>query len=122
MKDYKVAKLYYRMDDYAASITMLNNIIKDYPETPHKEEILYLIVKSYHKYAEESIFEKQKDRHIKAIIAYKEFVAQYPESKYMSEVATLNERSKKKLESTFTKDQNKANQENSGIQLYKPTK
>jgi outer membrane protein assembly factor BamD len=122
MKDYKIAKLYYRMDDYAASITMLNNIVKDYPETPHKEEILYLIVKSYHKFAEESIFEKQKDRHTKAIIAYNELVAQFPESKYITEASNLKEKSRKDMESTYTKDQKKANQENSGIQLYKPTK
>ena len=80
MKDYKIAKLFYRMDDYAASIQMLGNILKDYPDTPHKEEVLFLVVKSYHKFAKESIFEKQKDRHLKAIVAYNEFVAQFPES------------------------------------------
>ena len=122
MKDYKIAKLYYRMDDYAASIQMLNNIVKDFPESPHKEEVLFLIVKSYHKFAVESIFEKQKDRHSKVITAYKEFVAQYPESKYIAEAADLKERSRKHLESIYNKDQQQINQESSGIQLFKPTK
>jgi outer membrane protein assembly factor BamD len=121
-KDYKIAKLFFRMDDYAASIQMFNNILKEFPDTPHKEEILFLIVKSYHKFAKESIFEKQKDRHTKAILAYNEFVAQYPESKFIPEASDLKERSKKEIESVYNKDQQKINQEKSGIQLYKPTK
>lgn len=122
MKDYKIAKLFYRMDDYAASIQMLNNILKEFPDTPHKEEILFLIVKSYHKFAKESIFEKQKDRHTKTIAAYKDFIAQYPESKFIAEAADLKERSRKELESVYNKDQQKLNQESSGIQLHKPIK
>ncbi|MCX6305557.1 MAG: outer membrane protein assembly factor BamD [Bacteroidetes bacterium] len=109
MKDYKIAKLFYRMDDYAASIQMLNNILKDFPDTPHKEEVLFLIVKSYHKFAKESIFEKQKDRHTKAIAAYNEFVAQFPESKFIAEAADLKERSRKELESMYYKDKKRVN-------------
>jgi outer membrane protein assembly factor BamD len=111
MKDYKIAKLFYRMDDYAAAIQMLDNILKEYPDTPHKEEILFLVVKSYHKYAKESILEKQKDRHLKAIVAYNEFVAQFPESKFIAEAADLKEKSRLEIESTYTKDQQKINQE-----------
>jgi outer membrane protein assembly factor BamD len=121
-KDYRIAKLYYRMDDYAAAIQVLSNIVKDFPETPHKEEILFLIVKSYHKFAKESIFEKQKDRHTKTIIAYNEFVSQFPESKFIAEASGLKEASRKEIESLYNKDQKKANKDNSGMQLYKPTK
>ena len=128
MKDFKIAKMYYRMADYTASIQVLNNIVKDFPETPHKEEILFLVVKSYHKFAKESIFEKQKDRHTKAIVAYNEFVAQYPESKFIAEASDLKEKSRKELEAIYNKDQQtiqnqqKGNQEGCGIPLYKPTK
>ncbi len=117
MKDYRIAKMFYRMDDYAASITMLKNILKDYPDTPHKEEVLFLVVKSYHKFAEESILEKQKDRHLKAIVAYNDFVALYPESKFISEAADLKEKSKKELELIYNKDQVKAKKESTRIQF-----
>jgi outer membrane protein assembly factor BamD len=117
MKDYKIAKLFYRMNDYSASITVLKNILKDYPDTPHKEEILLLVVKSYHKFALESIFEKQKDRHLKAIVAYNEFVAQFPESKFIAEAAGLSERSKKEIEMIYLKDQKQLKHEESKIQL-----
>ena len=121
-KDYKIAKLFYRMDDYAASIQMLNNILKEFPDTPHKEEVLFLVFKSYHKFAKESIFEKQKDRHTKAIVAYNDFVAQYPQSKFLAEAADLKERSKKELESIYNRDQIKANQESTRVKSSKTKK
>lgn len=115
-KDYKMARLYYRMEDYAAAIQGLNNILKEYPDTPHKEEILFLVFKSYHKFAKESIEHKKKERHTKAVSSYKEFVAQYPESKFLSEAADLNERSRKELEALYHKDQKLINSERVPIQ------
>jgi len=117
MKDYKTAKLFYRMDDYVASITILNNILKDFPDTPHKEEILFLIVKSYHRFAKESVEEKQKERHTKTIAAYNEFVAQYPESKFIAEAADLKERSRKELEAIYNKDKQKTPPEKTRIKF-----
>jgi len=122
MKDYKIARLYYRMDDYAASIQSLNNILKDFPDSPHKEEILFLILKSYHQFAKESILEKQKDRYARAITAYNEFAAQFPESRFLAEAGTLKEQSRKELQAIYDRDQQKAARENSGIQSFKPTK
>ena len=98
MKDYKLAKMYYRMEDYAASIKSLANILKDFPDTPHKEEILFLVVKSNYKFAKESIEEKQKERYSKVVLAYNEFVAQNPDSKFAGEAGDLKERSQKELE------------------------
>lgn len=105
MKDYKMAKLYYRMDDYAAAIVGLNNILKEFPDSKHKEEVLFLIFKSYHRYAKESIDEKKKDRYSKALKSYQDFVTQYPESEYLAEAASLKESARKALDSKYNKDQ-----------------
>ena len=110
------------MGDYAASIKGLANILKEFPDTPHKEEILFLVVKSYYKYAKESIEERQKDRHSKVVIAYNEFVAQYPESKFAGEAADLKERSKKELEALTNKDQKKLNRKEQEFNQIKSTK
>jgi len=104
-KDFKIAKLYYRMNDYSASITSFNNILKDYPETPHKEELLFLIFKSNYKYANQSIEEKKKERHLKAIAAYNEFVQQFPASQYLSEAKDLKEKSQKEIDLLNKKSQ-----------------
>lgn len=110
-KDYKIARLYYRMADYSAAIQSLNNILKDFPDTPHKEEILFMIFKSYHKFAKESVEFKKKERHLKAISAYNEFVAQYPESDFLAEANTLKEKSKNELNAMYLKDQLKISQQ-----------
>lgn len=111
LKDYKMAKLYYRMDDYAASIQAFGSILKEFPDTPHREEILFLIFKSYYKYAKESIDSKKKDRHSKALISYNEFVSQFPESEFLKEAIDLKERSKKELDAIYLKDQKLLNSE-----------
>jgi outer membrane protein assembly factor BamD len=97
-KDYKIAKMYYRMSDYVSAVTCFNNIIKDYTDSPHKEEILYLIFKSYYKYAKESIESKKKERYLKAVLAYNELITHYPKSQYLSEVTDLKTKTDKELE------------------------
>ena len=104
-KDFRIAKLYFRMDDYAAAITSLNNILKEYPDTQRKEEILFLIFKSYHKFAMQSIENKKKERHVKAVSAYTDFITQFPESAYNQEAKGLKEKSQKELEKFVQKDE-----------------
>ena len=97
-KDYKIAKMYYRMSDYVSAVTCFNNILKDYTDSPHKEEILYLIFKSYYKYAKESIESKKKERYLKAVLAFNELITHYPNSQYLSEVTGLKTKTDKELE------------------------
>lgn len=97
-KDYKIAKMYYRMSDYVSAVACFNNILKDYTDSPHKEEILYMIFKSYYKYAKESIESKKKERYMKAVVAYNELMAQYPQTQYHTEVNDLKIKTDKELE------------------------
>jgi outer membrane protein assembly factor BamD len=122
MKDYKVAKLYYRMDDYAAAVKSLANILKEFPDTKHKEEIMFLVFKSYHKFAKESVEEKKRDRHTQAIIAYNEFVSQFPESTFLAEAKDLKAKTQKELDAMYTKDEKKINKESEKNQIFKPIK
>ena len=92
LKDYKIARMYYRMEEYAAAIQCFNNILKDYTDTPHKEEILYYIVAAYSSYARESIEEKKKERYKKLLIAFNDLVSQYPKGKYTEEAKQMKEK------------------------------
>lgn len=107
LKDYKIAKMYYRMEDFAAAIQMFNNILKDFPDSPHREEIMFLIVKAYYRFAIESIAEKQKQRHTKAMEAYTEFKTQYPSSVYLAEAQAMNQKTKAELDALILREQNK---------------
>ncbi|MFZ4570700.1 MAG: outer membrane protein assembly factor BamD [Bacteroidales bacterium] len=109
-KDMRIARMYYKMEDFAAAIQCLNNILKEYPETKDKEEILFMVVKSYYRYAKASIEEKKKDRHSKAVQAYNDFIAQYPESDFIDDAKDLKARSQKELDAIYARDQKKLNQ------------
>jgi outer membrane protein assembly factor BamD len=106
-KDFKIAQLYYRMDDYLAAITSFNNILKDYPDTQKKEEILFLIFKSYNKYAVQSIDWKKKERIMKAFTAYNDFATLYPSSQFIAEAKSMKEKSQKELKLLGLKNQKK---------------
>lgn len=103
-KDYRIARMYYRMDDYAAAVKSFSNILKEFPDTKHKEEILFLVFKSYHKFAKESVLEKKQERHIKTIVAYNEFVSQYPQSEWFEEAKSLKASTQMELEKMYGKD------------------
>jgi outer membrane protein assembly factor BamD len=122
MKDYRLAKMYYRMEDYAAAIQTLNNILKEFPDTPHKEEILFLVFKSYHRFAKQSIEFRKKERYTKAMASYNEFIAQFPESQFLSEANDMKERSRKELEALYLKDQLMLNQQSPNTQSSKSGK
>ena len=96
-KDYKIAKMYYRMSDYVSAVTCFKNIQKDYTDSPHKEEVQFLIFKTYYKYAKESIESKKKERFLKAIVAYNDLVALYPKSQYLGEANELKIKTDKEL-------------------------
>jgi len=92
IKDYKIARMYYRMEEYAAAIQCFNNILKDYSDSPHKEEILYYIVASFSNYARESIDERKMERYKKMLVAYNDLVSLYPNGKYSLEAKQMKEK------------------------------
>ena len=84
--------MYYRMEEYAAAIQCFNNILKDYSDSPHKEEILYYIVASFSNYARESIDERKMERYKKMLVAYNDLVSLYPNGKYSLEAKQMKEK------------------------------
>ena len=117
MKDYKIAKLYYRMKDYAASITTLFNILKEFPETVHREEILFLVVKSYSKYAHLSVTGKQFERHKNTTVAFQDFMKEFPASKFAGEAKELNEKSRDHLQRLIDKNKDVVEKESKRVIL-----
>ncbi len=81
-KDFYVGETYYKIGYHKSAITTLKNILKRDPDTPLREEILFMILKSNYAYAKESILEKQRERFYNVIDAYYSLTSQFPESKY----------------------------------------
>jgi len=85
-KDYKIALMYLRMDEYKAAVVCFDNILKDYPGTKHREEIFYYLVKAKYEYAKNSVDSKKVERFDDVYNSYTKFVSNYPTSKYLAEV------------------------------------
>jgi len=88
-KDFDIAKLYYKMQRYMAAITTFNSILRDYPDSDYKEDVLYYIFKSYFSYTINSIRSRQEERYQATLDAYNELMFQYPETSYIKEVNNM---------------------------------
>ena len=97
-KDYNICVLYYRMRNYNAAITCFENLLKKYPNTSHREEILSDMAKTYYDYAENSVPEKKKERYEACIERYNTLTYLYPESNYLKDVEAVAKKARKKLE------------------------
>lgn len=91
-KEFENARLYYKMEDYIAAKTSLKNVLKDHPENRYREEVMYYLTKSGFKYAQLSVAAKQKDRYMDFVDFYYNFVGEYPESRFRTELDQLYSR------------------------------
>ena len=97
LKKYEWAYLYYKTEDYKAATIAFNVCLEEYPQSDHKEKILYYRMKSYFKLAENSIESKKVARYEETIKSYHKFVSAFPESKYTKDAKSLFESTKVKL-------------------------
>ena len=97
-KDYNICRLYYRMENYSAAITSFENLLKKYPNTKRREEVLLNMAMTYFDYAENSVAEKQRERYESCIEQCNALSYLYPESKYVQEVSGIAAKARKKLE------------------------
>jgi len=96
-KAYDIGLLYYKMYDFKAAIVTFKNVIKDFPDTPHREDLLYYILKSNFKYASKSIDTKRKERFTATIEAYDDLVSSFPKSVYLKEAHSMQKEAQNEI-------------------------
>jgi len=96
-KSYLSSKLYYNISEYKAAIVAIKNSVKDFPESKHREEQLFLIVKSSYLLADNSIASKQKERFQATVDEYYTFAGEFPDSKYSTDAKKMYEAAMKFL-------------------------
>ncbi len=101
-KEYLNARTYYKIGRYKSAITALKNALAKYPDSPHREEMLYLVAVSTYELADNSIQSLQRDRYLDMMDAYYSFIAEYPESRYRRELDKLMNNAKEYIASTET--------------------
>lgn len=85
------ARTYYKTGRYKAATVALRNALNQFPDSNHREEIMYLTVKSYYLLASKSFYSLQRDRYMDMMDSYYSFVSEYPDSKYIKELDKMQE-------------------------------
>lgn len=94
-KRFSNASIYYKLGKYNAAITALRSVLKQYPEIPYKEEMMYLICKSWFDYAEGSVEGRKLDRYLKMMDSYYSYKSEFPDNvQRLKELDPMFERSK----------------------------
>lgn len=89
LKSYEIAKQYYKTRKYKAAMTAFTTTLSEYPDTPYREEAMYLKAKAAFKLAENSVVELQEERFIEANTALNDLEEIFPESEYLAELRKL---------------------------------
>ncbi|MDR3227435.1 MAG: outer membrane protein assembly factor BamD [Prevotellaceae bacterium] len=84
-KSFMASKLYFKIEDYRSAIESLKNHLKDYPDSNHREESLFLILRSSYLYATHSKHDKRRERYQNTIDEYLNFTSEFPVSDYKKE-------------------------------------
>jgi outer membrane protein assembly factor BamD len=98
-KYYEISKQYYFLDDYNAAITSFEIVLKEYPDTKYREELMYLLVRTNYVYAVKSVDKRKTERYKSTIDSYNKFISYFPaNSKYAKEIEGYFSSAKKQLE------------------------
>lgn len=96
-KSFYIAKGYHRTQYYQAAVTAFTTSLNEYPDTPFREESMYLKLESAYELARNSINEKKLQRFKETLTAYYDFKRSYPESHWMVEAERIYIRTNKEI-------------------------
>ena len=96
-KVFEVAKQYYHIEDYIASIKSFDNLISDYLGTSFREEAIFYKLKASYELGIKSVLYKKEERLDAAVKVYDKLKRNYPESEYTEESDKMLERINKEL-------------------------
>lgn len=98
-KEFINARTYYKIGRYKSAVVALRNALAKYPQTPHREEILYLTTKSAYELAANSIESLQRERFLDVMDSYYTFIAEFPESGHRKDADKMMAAAKKYIDS-----------------------
>lgn len=99
-KSFISAKLYYDLGYYKSAIIALRNSLIEHPETGHREELMFLILKSTYLLADNSIPSLQRERYQATVDEYYSFIGEFPDGSHSREARRMYEASNEYLENT----------------------
>ncbi len=99
-KAYERARLYYKtsptnLQNFRSAVYAVNNFRKEFPDSDYNEELAFLQVQAQYEFAQNSIYNKQKERYDEVVKYYQEFVDAYPDGKFTKKAERFYEDSVK---------------------------
>jgi len=85
-KEFKAAQLYYSMGYYKAAAVAYTTLMDDYPESDKSDNYKLEVIRSYYKYAQMSIPEKQEERYQQVLTNVSDFEDRFPQSNLLPQV------------------------------------
>jgi outer membrane protein assembly factor BamD len=86
LKEFKSAELYFNLGYYRAAAVSFASVSEDFPDSKRADEYKLQMIKSYFKYAEQSLEEKQEERFEKVLSECADFNERFTDSKLLAEV------------------------------------
>lgn len=105
-KSFENAELYFTIGQYKAAVKALSNAIDEFPESPYREELMYLVTKSAYQLAKNSVASRMTDRYMSMMDYYYNYISDFPETEHRREVERMYEEAKKYLEKHNTESAN----------------
>ncbi|MFB6249846.1 MAG: outer membrane protein assembly factor BamD [Salinibacter sp.] len=96
-KEFAAAKLYERREMWRAATESYRGVFDQYPETPWADDALLGALRSYLRYADRSVRDRQAERYEKALDQYKQLRQLFPESPLLKQAKPLYAEAQRKL-------------------------
>ena len=104
-KQYAAAKLYERREMWPAATTTYESAFNQYPDTPWADDALLGALRSYIRYADRSVQERQAERYQQAVAQYDRLTQLFPESSLLDQAHRLRDEAQRKLEQVREREQ-----------------
>jgi outer membrane protein assembly factor BamD len=105
-KEFRSAALYYNLGYYRAAAVAYSSLMENYPDSDRSDEYKLNIIRSYYRFAQMSIPERQQERYEKVMVEVEDFMDRFAESKLAGEAAnykTLSSTNIKNIQDEQTK-------------------
>lgn len=96
-KEFKVAELYYKQDDYKAAVASLNNFINENPGSEHRELAYYYKLDAEYSLAINSFRNVMKERLEKSKTFSEDYLQYFPDGRYVKDAQEVIEDVEKRL-------------------------
>ena len=108
-KSFEIAKQYWHTDNYKAAVEALSGHLNDYPDTPFREESMYLKLDASYKLAKNSIVSLQPQRLKQTLTAYFELMSAFPDSEYKKQATKIQVEAESMLDILKNQELNERN-------------